>query len=181
MAKKIYKLEDDVYITVNGINIKIFDSTDTIEVEGEKIEIELPEIYAMQIKQKGNLTKTVCNCPVESLGFKEVKKKLPTSWGEVDKDVKYAFNTLGFIPAHYVALRKLEVLRDIYRDGWAPDWCDEERKLCITRFKNKVKVESYMNCPHVLSFSTINEGRADQFLNNFRDLIEEASPLLFGV
>lgn len=75
-----------------------------------------------------------------------------------------------------LALAQLCQLRDIYNEGWKPDWTDNNEKFCI--FFNNEKVYSGLSyyTRHILSFKT--QELRDKFLENFRDLIETAKPLL---
>lgn len=76
-----------------------------------------------------------------------------------------------------VALAQLCQLRDVYNEGWKPDWEDDgEIKHCIEFFKGKIEKECHYVTKRVLCFKT-RELR-DKFLENFRDLIETAKPLL---
>ena len=76
-----------------------------------------------------------------------------------------------------LALCQLIQLRNCYNGDWEPDWEDsEERKYVIIINDNKIESShlSTTSCP--LAFRT--EGLRDQFLENFRDLIEIAKPLI---
>ena len=76
-----------------------------------------------------------------------------------------------------LALAQLCQLRDIYNEGWKPDWEDDgEIKYCIEFFKGKIEKECHYVTKRVLCFKT-RELR-DEFLENFRGLIETAKPLL---
>lgn len=63
-----------------------------------------------------------------------------------------------------VALAQLSQLREVYRNGWVPDWNDQEQiKHCF---------ESSL-------FICFQDGETyDLFYNNFKDLIEKAKPLM---
>lgn len=71
---------------------------------------------------------------------------------------------------------KLIVLRDIYRDGWIPDWNDHDVKFAIYNNSNKIDITTQINHVRFLSFQT-KEIR-DEFLTNFRCLIEIAKELI---
>lgn len=106
---------------------------------------------------------------------------LPKSWDEFR--TMYDFKPEDTIPlseqqykAHAVLL-KLHILRDCYRQGWEPNWNDgASAKYTIIRQKNIPTVVSLWNIPSFLSFQTGEI--AEQFLQNFRDLIEEAGDLI---
>ena len=77
----------------------------------------------------------------------------------------------------HIALMKLHLLRDEYRIGWVPEWGNiDESKFSIEMVENEFTVENYGITRHSLSFQ--DEKRAEEFLTNFRDLIEEAGDLI---
>ena len=76
----------------------------------------------------------------------------------------------------HLALMQLHQLRDCYRQGWIPDYMDYSRKWYITKFKNKPYVDSVFSYSPFLSFQT--KDLAEEFLNNFKDLIEQAGDLI---
>ncbi len=76
-----------------------------------------------------------------------------------------------------LALCQLIQLRDCYNDGWKPDWTDvKESKFAIVNSNEKIIPVEYFSNNHILAFKT-KELRGE-FLNNFKDLIEIAKPLL---
>ena len=76
-----------------------------------------------------------------------------------------------------LALCQLLVCREVYRQGWKPNWKDDkEIKYCIERVENYITKETYELTARVLSFQS-TEIR-DEFLENFRDLIEKAKELI---
>ena len=75
-----------------------------------------------------------------------------------------------------LALCKLIQLRDCYNDGWKPDWNNSETKYAIHARNNKLEVSTVGTVSFVLTFKTDELRQA--FLNNFRDLIEQAKLLL---
>lgn len=76
-----------------------------------------------------------------------------------------------------LALCQLLVCREVYRKGWKPDWTDaNEIKYCIERVENYITKETYELTATVLSFQSAEI--RDEFLENFRDLIEEAKELI---
>lgn len=114
------------------------------------------------------------------------KKELPKSWEELEfinghyldafsishylkelprKDNKNTFATKEQAEAS-IALAQLSQLRAVYRNGWVPDWSDDELKCLI---ENYVYNNSF--------FSFQDAETRDLFLENFRDLIEKAKPL----
>ena len=83
----------------------------------------------------------------------------------------------------HLALMQLHQLRDCYRQGWTPDWSDcNKNKYCILyngiycnpNYNHSITVTTYTR--EFLSFQS--EEIAAKFLNNFRDLIEQAGDLI---
>lgn len=72
-----------------------------------------------------------------------------------------------------LALIKLKRLRDCYNDGWKPDWEDDmQPKFCIDLDLNKTNCVTFWNSNSFLSFK--NAELRDEFINNFKELIEKA-------
>lgn len=77
----------------------------------------------------------------------------------------------------FLALMQLIQLRDCYRQGWKPDYKDEnEKKHCISTFKDEIDEDFYYCSNKILSFQS--EEIRDKFMENFIDLIEQAKELL---
>ena len=77
----------------------------------------------------------------------------------------------------FLALIQLRQLRKAYVKDWEPDWeNDYECKYCIDLIRNEFKINKYWETSHVLTFPKYE--LAGQFLNNFKDLLEIAKPLL---
>ena len=77
----------------------------------------------------------------------------------------------------HIALMQLHQLRDTWREGWLPDWNDDkQRKYVILRCGNEYEILVYNNTSFFLSFQ--DEKRANEFLTNFRELIEQAGDLI---
>ena len=76
-----------------------------------------------------------------------------------------------------LALAQLSQLREVYRQGWEPDWnSDNGYKWCILFKRNNVEIDVWNFNNHFLSFQT--KKIAEEFLNNFKDLIIQARPLM---
>ena len=82
----------------------------------------------------------------------------------------------------HLALMQLHQLRDCYRNGWLPNLKDDSDKYGIERLYNPVlrnielRVAWHNDVSIFLSFPTCE--LANEFLTNFRDLIEEAGDLI---
>ena len=76
-----------------------------------------------------------------------------------------------------LALCQLLVCREVYRQGWKPDWTKgTENKYCIINNFNEIQPTNYCFVDRVLSFQSAEI--RDQFLENFKDLIKEAKELI---
>ena len=124
--------------------------------------------------------------------------RLPNTWdeycvkhGEVGDKIKasldsaytiinrYAFSDYKQTEAH-IAMIRLHLLRDEYRQGWKPTWTDKSTKYGVVwntlSEKKKLIVAWHSYAPLFLSFPT--EEIAREFLTNFRNLIKEAGDLI---
>jgi len=75
-----------------------------------------------------------------------------------------------------LALAQLSQLRDVYRASWFPDWSSLHLKYCIYFTNKGANVHRMCNSNEFLSFQ--DQQTAELFLENFRDLIEQAKPLM---
>ena len=76
----------------------------------------------------------------------------------------------------HLALMQLHQLRDCYREGWEPDWNNDCNKYIIVKNRDKYVVFGGNWTNEFLSFQ--DRERAEEFLNNFRELIEKAGDLI---
>ena len=76
----------------------------------------------------------------------------------------------------HLALMQLHQLRDCYREGWEPDWNNDCNKYIIVKNRNKYVVFGGNWTNEFLSFQ--DRERAEEFLTNFRELIEQAGDLI---
>ena len=156
------------------------------------IEVGCPDGYEVDMEKSKFGLETI-------IYFKPIKKQLPKSWEELKEikghwidgdceiyendvikctdDTKNLFATEAQAKAS-IALAQLSQLREVYRDGWVPDWNNCLMKYCIVKYQGHFLCENYYKTAHFLAFQS-PEIR-DEFFKNFKDLIEEASPLLFG-
>ena len=124
------------------------------------------------------------------------KKQLPKSWEELGEIKGYYVNSSCLIKTlenevfnsnrntfatkeqaeASIALAMLSQLREVYRDGWKPDWCNGSDKFSIEIYEDKIYCDNVLGSCQFLSFQS-PEIR-DEFLENFRDLILTAKPLL---
>lgn len=76
----------------------------------------------------------------------------------------------------FLALMQLRQLRKVYVKDWKPNWMDDTTKYCIEVDCDTLLVHSWYHKNHSLSFPS--RELANQFFNNFKDLLEIAKPLL---
>ena len=137
--------------------------------------------------------------------FKDIEPKLPKTWEEFCEQNKvkdgecyigklsditrvFAYNYLhrretldrNILPnknsaEQHLALMQLHQLRDCYRQGWIPT-VDEVSFVIIKRVRGYLEVNSFTYSSKFLSFQS--EEIAQEFLDNFRDLIKQAGDLI---
>lgn len=78
-----------------------------------------------------------------------------------------------------LALCKLIQLRNCYNGDWKPDWTDSEKKWVILFSKKSIEKTT---CTYVTASELYfkSEELRDEFLRNFRPLIEKLKPL-YGI
>ena len=77
----------------------------------------------------------------------------------------------------HLAYMMLHQLRDAWREGWLPDWTDERQsKYVIMNLHGIWKTAQHTTTSRFLAFQ--DKKKADEFLTNFRELIEEAGDLI---
>lgn len=165
-------------------------------MEEKEIKINVPNGYEIDKE----------NSTFECIKFKPIKKELPKTWEEYCKtrpkregeswisdesEIKSIgydtykhrnyFDDRNLLPNKeyakaMLALCQLIQLRDCYNNGWIPDQSNNESKLIIYVNKNQLIKDIRMNISCILAFKT--RKLRDKFLENFRDLIETAKPLL---
>ena len=105
-----------------------------------------------------------------------IKASLNTAYTMINK---YTFSDYKQTGAH-IALMKLHLLRDEYRNGWLPCFGDNSKKYGIKRNmiagKTWLVIALHTYYSDSLSFPTYK--LTEEFLTNFRELIEEAGDLI---
>ena len=78
----------------------------------------------------------------------------------------------------HLVLMQLHRLRDCYRQDWKPDWNTSMPKYCIyyVNKEQKFDIGSFYERREFLSFQS--RKLAEEFLNNFRELILQAGDLI---
>lgn len=74
------------------------------------------------------------------------------------------------------ALNKLIILRDAWWGEWKPDWEKSNTKYGICAYRNKIDTFNVILDSRLLAFPTAE--MCEDFLETFRDLIEEAKMFL---
>jgi hypothetical protein len=148
--------------------------------------IEIPKGYEID-QEKSTFEKIV---------FKEIKKGLPKTWEELIRVEGYYLTTCSAVgtngPADdsnrnlfsnqelaeaALAMAQLSQLRDAYRQGWKPDWQNANtKKYCIFFEDDNFRIDDWYTDEYFLSFES--QAIAQEFLENFKDLIEKARPLM---
>lgn len=105
-----------------------------------------------------------------------IKASLDTAYTIINK---YTFSDYKQTEAH-IAMMKLHLLRDEYRNSWLPCFGDNSKKYGIKRNmiagKTWLVIALHTYYSDFLSFPTYE--LAEEFLTNFRDLIEQAWDLI---
>lgn len=126
-------------------------------------------------------------------GLLKEKDSKPRSWEEYDRALKHLYITSGYDKVgvggtrydHFAteteakafcALGKLIQLRDAWWGEWKPDWKKSNTKYGICAYRNKIDTFGFVLDSCLLAFPTAE--MAIDFLNTFRDLIEEAKMFL---
>lgn len=77
----------------------------------------------------------------------------------------------------HLALMQLHQLRDCYRQGWVPDWTDYNiSKYVIINANETICIDIHISRSRFLAFQS--KELAEEFLTNFKDLIEQAGDLV---
>lgn len=137
------------------------------------------------------------NSTFEKIVFKEIKKDLPKAWEDLelfdgyykDGNCKINFTSSNTTKEKNkdifateeqaqasIALAQLSQLLKVYRNGWVPDWNGNKDKHVIYIQREEIRKSNYASMPHFLSFQDAET--RDLFLENFKDLIEQAKPLM---
>lgn len=160
----------------------------------ETREIKITLETARRLYEQGGEMKDIALCAFTEQEI--VGDRLPKTWEEycaqegnkglsfkagiemlLEDFIHYELTNCKDAKAH-ITLVKLHLLRDKYRNGWLPNWEDGNKKYYIGHYDNSNHCRVYQESifPNFLSFQT--EELAEEFLNNFRELIEQAGDLI---
>ena len=103
--------------------------------------------------------------------FEDIKPKLPKTWEEFCKQNKVKIQ----VSEQHLPLIQLHQLRDCYRQGWIPT-VDKVSFGIIRKVEGDLDTDIFMYSSRFLSFQSLEI--AKEFLDNFRDLIEQAGDLI---
>ena len=186
----IFPDKEGIVLTTNYIPEKFFDEDDFDEnyVHPYPIEVEFGSetmLYTSDGDSGMCGLKTLSTKPykVEFQGF-EQKAPVPyekaVDWLEKNSKDRVIYADEAYINEEYErafeALKKLTILRDYYNEGWQPDWKNEEKKFSIEIYEGEFDTFESIECQRVFSFKT--EEIRDKFLEDQRELLEIAKPLL---
>ena len=103
----------------------------------------------------------------------KIKASLNTAYMTINK---YTFSDYKQTEAH-IAMMKLHLLRDEYRQGWKPDWKDDSQmKYVIYNPEGEFTIGCYNKSRRFLAFQDYK--RANEFMKCFRNLIKKAGDLI---
>lgn len=136
--------------------------------------------------------------------FEDIKPQLPKTWEEFCKQNETKegecliddYSCIGEISAYkryetidknvlpnkqaaeaHLALMQLHQLRDYYNDNWHCNWKNEyEKNAVIVRSHGELKIYAEWAITTFLTFKSME--LAQEFLTNFRELIEQAGDLI---
>lgn len=154
----------------------------------ETITIDVPEGYEIDRE----------NSTFAEIKFKSAVKGLPKRWEDLDSIFGYFANSNSTVGTSWtvkpcerdknlfatekqaeasVALAQLSQLMQVYNDRWKPDWNNSKwDKYAILFVSNELKITELCSTKHFLVFKS--KDLAEEFLTNFKDLVEKAKPLL---
>lgn len=137
------------------------------------------------------------NSTLGDIAFKKIEKGLPKTWEELEIVSGYYINSDSALDMCLnaeaikhdrnifatekqaeacIALSQLSQLIQVYNDGWVADYTNGEWKYQIIFFNNAIDVACVTKMQSFLTFRT--EEIRNKFLENFRELINTAEPLL---
>ena len=134
----------------------------------EIVKVELPKTWEEYCKQNPIVDWEYFINERSEIGEIRKREKNP----ETDKST---IQTKDMAEA-FIALMQLVQLRDCYRQGWTPNWSQPYKRYCIYCEYNRVFPFDNTFNSRVLSFQS--EEIRDEFLKNFKDLIEKAKELI---
>ena len=151
---------------------------ETIEINGKKYQLDINKAKEQGLLKEKNskphsweeyvkMAETVQIIPCDAYANYFYKKQ---------KRITYdVFNSTNEAKA-FCALGKLIQLRDTWYGNWKPDWDEVYTKYTIVNARGRIELNTATFNSRVLAFPT--KEMANDFLETFRDLIEEAKMFL---
>ena len=149
---------------------------ETIEINGKEYQLDINKA-----KEQGLLKDTKSRSWEEYVKIAETAQIIPCDayanyFDKKQKRITYdVFNSSAEAKA-FCALGKLIQLRDTWYDNWKPDWDKIYTKYTIINARGRIELNTTVFASRVLAFPT--KEMANDFLETFRDLIEEAKIFL---
>lgn len=150
----------------------------TVVLEGKEYQLDVKQAENLGLlKEKDNRVRSDVEfvkkyCGVCGYSYNITANKITRSETPIytaDQLTQYEAKALA-------AFSKLLKLRRDWVGEWEPDWEDQSPKYLIRVWRNHICFEVERNTSSALSFPT--EKMAKEFLDTFRDLIEEAKILI---
>jgi hypothetical protein len=150
-------------------------SNSYLVIKGVKIELTPEQIEILQPKEEVKKVKWTDFDKIEGYYISEDSEIIEYNNNESKDGNKNTFPSKEEAEAS-IALSQLCQWRDKYNEGWKANWYNYTNKYCIYFYKNEADVNLYESRNTVLSFKSAEI--RDKFLNDFKNLIEIAMPLL---
>lgn len=179
--------------TVFRKGMKVYDQIYEPDVKGEVLDVNLDisphpitvkfgscvRYYTAEGCRGRNQIRTLSTSPYRIEGF-EQKAPVPT-YEEAEEWIRKEYakgNNHLMMKDVLEALRKLVILRDYYNEGWQPDWKSSKGfwKHSIVCYEGKIHKDLSYKISMIFTFKT--EEIRDKFLEEQRELLEIAKPLL---
>lgn len=161
----------------------------------KNLKVQIPKGYEIDVD----------NSTFHDIVFKKIENKLSKTWeefceqnpvnnleyyingySEITKVIDYPRDRGSLVDRNLLstmedtekhrALMQLHRLRDVYRQGWVPNWGDCSTKWCIYYVENGLALYPFVSNNRFLSFQSQEIAR--EFLKNFRELIIKAGDLV---
>ena len=174
---KIPALHYAVYTTIT--EIKVYSNGEThyyTAFDDNPVDEQFISLAKTDVKNP-EPTYPKCWADVKEFVSNRPSDNILTRWAEICNliEIKEDYATTEYWK--HIYFMQLILLRDIYRQGWAPDWTDDTiDKHCIDIYDNELSRRKSNCACKVLSFQSAEI--RDLFLENFKDLIEECKEFI---
>jgi hypothetical protein len=157
MAQKTITITIDV---PEGCGVKFNKGTNQIEFIKKDSRPKSWEEYCKQIKN------TACYIAVRNAVMPYIRVAIPQYNEFSTEEEAKAFTALG----------KLIQLHKAWIGDWKPNWQEDSFKFVIEGHASAIAISTNMYVHRLLAFPT--EELRDEFLDTFKDLLEEAKPFI---